>query len=157
MITNFSYQYEEDNYKFTIRRKDGKNLLNTRNYILRFKNTRNIEEVNISDNSVQYNYYYDKDDFVIQINNLIVGRELEINLKGKESFISTVAYINEEIKEILHDVQIETKLKELIDNILFSELEIRKKRIKLRKLKKKGLDSKYIKIFINLLEYIEKI
>ena len=29
--------------------------------------------------------------------------------------------------------------------------------IKIRKLKKKGLDNKYIKIFINLLEYIQKI
>lgn len=157
MITNFSYQYEKDNYKFIIRKKDGKNLLNTRNYILRFKNIKNIQEVNINDKLVQYNSYYDKDDFIIQINNLIVGRELEINIKGKDSFISRVTYLNEEIKEILHDLQIETKLKELIDEVLFSDLEIRKKRIKLRKLKNKGLDSKYIKIFINLLEYIEKI
>ena len=33
---------------------------------------------------------------------------------------------------------------------------IRKKRIKIRKLKRKGLDKKYINVFINLLEYIEK-
>ena len=46
---------------------------------------------------------------------------------------------------------------EKIDEVLFSELDVKKKRIALRKLKRKGLDSKYIKIFINLLEYIEKI
>ena len=47
--------------------------------------------------------------------------------------------------------------KEELDKVLFSDLEIRKKRIKVRKLKRKGLDSKYIKIFINLLEYTQKI
>ena len=157
MITNFSYTYEEDNYTFNIKRKDGKNLLNMRNYILRFKNTRNISQVNISDKMVKYNCYYDKDDFVIQINNFIVGRDLEVNIKGKDIFVSSVRYINEEIKDILYDLQINTNLKEKIDEVLFSDLEVKKKRIALRKLKRKGLDSKYIKIFINLLEYIEKI
>ena len=157
MITNFSYEYNGDNYKFIIKKKDGKNLISTRNYIIRFKNTKNIEEVLINDSMVKYNCYYDKDDFVIVINNLIVGRDLEINIKGTDTFISSVRYINEEIKEILYDLQIETTLKEKIDELLFSDLEIKKKRIKLRKLKKKGLDNKYIKIFINLLEYIEKI
>ena len=157
MITNFSYEYNGDNYKFIIKKKDGKNLISTRNYIIRFKNTKNIEEVLVNDSMVKYNCYYDKDDFVIVINNLIVGRDLEINIKGTDTFISSVRYINEEIKEILYDLQIETTLKEKIDELLFSDLEIKKKRIKLRKLKKKGLDNKYIKIFINLLEYIEKI
>ena len=41
--------------------------------------------------------------------------------------------------------------------ILFSDIDVRKKRIAIRKLKRKGLDNKYIKIFINLLEYIQKI
>ena len=157
MITNFSYEYNGDNYKFIIKKKDGKNLISTRNYIIRFKNTKNIEEVLVNDSMVKYNCYYDKDDFDIVINNLIVGRDLEINIKGTDTFISSVRYINEEIKEILYDLQIETTLKEKIDELLFSDLEIKKKRIKLRKLKKKGLDNKYIKIFINLLEYIEKI
>lgn len=157
MITNFNYQYEKDNYTFSIKRKDGKNLINRRNYILRFKNIKNITEVKINDQMVQYNCYYDKDDFIIKIDNFIIGRDLEINIKGNDTFVSSITYINEEIKDILYDLQIETKLKEKIDDVLFSDLEIRKKRIQLKKLKKKGLDNKYIKIFINLLEYIEKI
>lgn len=157
MITKFSYKYEKDNYTFSIKRGEGKNLINKRSYILRFKNTKNITEININDKIVKYNCYYDKDDFIIEVNNLIVGRDLEINIKGEDSFVSSVRYINEEIKDILYDLQLETELKEKIDEVLFSDLEIRKKRIKLKKLKRKGLDSKYIKIFINLLEYIEKI
>lgn len=157
MITSFNYQYKDDEYTFTINKKEGKNLLSKRNYILRFKNIRNITEVNINDNTVKYNAYYDGDDFIVNINDLIVGRELYINIKGKNSFINYVTYINEEIREILYDLEIDTRLKEKIDSILFSNLDIKKKRIQIRKLKKIGLDKKYIKIFIYLLEYIQKI
>ena len=157
MITNFSYQYEVDNYTFTITRGEGKTLISKRNYLIRFKNTRNITEVNLNDNMVSSGSYYDGNDFVIRIDNLIVGRDITVNIKGKDILVSSVRLINEEIKEILYDLPIETKLKELLDEVLFSDLEVRKKRIKIRKLKRKGLDSKYIKIFINLLEYVEKI
>ena len=88
---------------------------------------------------------------------LLIGRNLEINIKGKDSLVSSVSLVNEEIKEILYDINITTKLKEQIDKVLFSDIDVRKKRIAIRKLKRKGLDSKYIKIFINLLEYIQKI
>lgn len=156
MITNFNYQYEEDNYTFSIKKKEGKNLISRRNYILRFKNTKNITEVNVDDKMVICSYFYDKDDFIVKLDNVIVGRDISINIKGKDILVSSVMLINEEIKDILYDLEIETKLKEILDSILFSDLDVRKKRIKIRKLKRKGLDNKYIKIFINLLEYIEK-
>ena len=91
------------------------------------------------------------------VKDLLIGRNLEINIKGKNSLVSSVSLVNEEIKEILYDINITTKLKEQIDKVLFSDIDVRKKRIAIRKLKRKGLDSKYIKIFINLLEYIQKI
>lgn len=157
MITNFSYTYEIDNYKFAIKRGEGKNLLNTRSYILRFKNTKNISDVSIDDKMVKYTCYYDKNDFVVKMDNVIVGRDLEVNIKGNDIFVSSIRYINEEIKDILYDLQIDTNLKEKLDEVLFSDLDVRKKRIKLKKLKRSGLDNKYIKIFINLLEYTQKI
>lgn len=157
MITNFSYHYEKDNYTLKISKSEGKNLLSKRNYLLRFKNTKNIKAVYIEDKSITYNCYYDKNDFIIQINNLIVGRDLEVNIKGENVLVSSIRLINEDIKEILYDLAINTSLKDKLDEILFSDLEVKKKRIKIRKLKKKGLDNKYIKIFINLLEYIQKI
>lgn len=157
MITNFSYHYEKDNYTLKISKSEGKNLLSKRNYLLRFKNTKNIKAVYIEDKSITYNCYYDKNDFIIQINNLIVGRDLEVNIKGENVLVSSIRLINEDIKEILYDLAINTSLKDKLDEILFSDLDVKKKRIKIRKLKKKGLDNKYIKIFINLLEYIQKI
>ncbi len=156
MITKLEYKYEVDNYTLSIRRADGKNLLSRRNYLICFKNTKNVQEVNLNDKTVTYNCYYDKNDFIVKIDNMIVGRDFEVNIKGKDMLVSLVTLINEEIKDILYDLQIETRLKDMLDEILFSDLEVRKKRIKIRKLKRKGLDSKYIKIFINLLEYIEK-
>lgn len=157
MITNFTYKYNVDDYTLKISKLDGKNMLSRRNYILRFKNTKNIQLVDIKDKSITYNCYYDKNDFIIQINNLIIGREFEVNIKGKDILVSSVRLINEDIKEILYDLAINTRLKERLDEILFSNLDVKKKRIQIRKLRKKGLDSKYIKIFINLLEYIQKI
>ena len=157
MITNFSYEYKNDDYTFTIKKKEGKNLLSKRNYILKFKNIRNITEVNINDKSIKYNTYYQGDDFIVNINDSIIGRELSVNIKGNNTFINYVTYINEEIKEILYDLEIDTSLKEKLDSILFSDLDVKKKRIQIRKLKRKGLDKKYIKVFIYLLEYIQKI
>lgn len=156
MITKFNYQYELDNYTFIISKEEGKNLLSRRTYLLRFKNTRNITEVNIEDKTISYSTYYDRDDFIIKIDNAIVGREIKVNIKGTNILVGSDVIINEEIKNILFDLEIRTNLKEELDKILFSDLEIRKKRIKIRKLKRKGLDKKYINVFINLLEYIEK-
>ena len=79
-----------------------------------------------------------------------------IQEKSNAQLINLSDAENEEIKNILFDLEIRTNLKEELDKIQFSDLEIRKKRIKIRKLKRKGLDKKYINVFINLLEYIEK-
>ena len=87
----------------------------------------------------------------------MIGRDINVNIKGIDTIVSSVVLVNEEIKEILYDMSINTNLKEELDKILFSDIEIRKKRILIRKLKRKGLENKYIKIFINLLEYIQKI
>ena len=156
MITKFSYQYNKDDYNFTISREDGKNLLSKRTYLLRFKNTRNISEINLGDKNIKYTAYYDRDDFIVRLDNVTMGRNIDINIKGTNIFVGSDIIINEEIKNILFDLEIKTGLKEELDKILFSDLEVRKKRIKIRKLKRKGLDKKYINVFINLLEYIEK-
>ena len=99
----------------------------------------------------------DKNDFIVKLENVIIGRDVTINIKGSNMLVSSVRLINEEIKEILYDIEISTDLKDKLDEILFSDQDVRKKRIGIRKLRRKGLEHKYIKIFINLLEYIQKI
>ena len=65
--------------------------------------------------------------------------------------------IDDDIKGILEDLEIETLLKTKIDEILFSELPIKKKRIAIRKLKRQKLEPKFIKMFLKLLEYIKTV
>jgi hypothetical protein len=80
---------------------------------------------------------------------------LTLNCKGKDIEISADRIINEDIESIISDLQIETSMKEKIDAILFSNLSIKKKRIEIRKLSKNGLERKFVKLFLKLLEYIE--
>ena len=59
------------------------------------------------------------------------------------------------IDEILNDVLIETEVKQKLADILFGNLPIKKKRIEVRKLR--GLEKKFEKLFLKLLEYIEQV
>ena len=74
----------------------------------------------------------------------------------EENFeIEATRIINSEIDDILNDLLIETEVKQKLADILFSELPIKKKRIEVRKLK--GLENKFEKLFLKLLEYIEQV
>ena len=55
------------------------------------------------------------------------------------------------------DLQINTYVKERISSIMFSSMPMKDKRIEIRKLKRDGLSSQYIKLFLNLLEYVGEI
>ena len=82
---------------------------------------------------------------------------MTLNCKGKNIEIDAVRIINDDVESIISDLQIETRLKELIDHILFSDLTIKKKRIEIRKLANKGLERKFIKLFLKILDYIIEI
>ena len=48
-------------------------------------------------------------------------------------------------------------MKEQIDEVIFSEIPMKKKRIAVRKLRRKGLEQKFVRLFLKLLEYIEQV
>jgi hypothetical protein len=128
-----------------------------RNYHIRFKNTKLASVISVFSGGMQIqgNCYLEKNDLIIDILNVSTNRELKIVCKDEDVIEnSTIRLINDDIKGILEDLEIETTLKEKIDAILFSELSVRKKRIAIRKLKKAKLEPKFIKMFLNLLEYI---
>ncbi len=91
------------------------------------------------------------------VKDVSTAKQLTINCRGKDIEIDAERIINDDIDSILSDLQIKTSLKENIAAILFSELEIKSKRIEIRKLRVKGLNGKYIRMFIKLLEYIAEI
>ena len=76
---------------------------------------------------------------MIRLNDINVYEPIEVSIIGNNLEIETISVINEEIEGILDDLEINTILKEKIDDIIFSELTVKKKRIGLRKLKKQGL------------------
>ena len=161
IITNIDYNYMPNNYTLIIRPVEGKSgiIPNKRDYKIRFRNTKNAEYVktNIGMREVVHKAYTDETDFIIEVKDVPTTEQLTINCGGKAIEIDAVRLINEDIDDIISDLQIETKLKETIANIIFSDKEIRKKRIEIRKLRGRGLKSVFIKMFLKLLEYISEI
>ncbi len=159
MLTNFEYKYEKDDYKLLITNSNKLRIVDQRNYKIRFKNTVNITDVNVLYNKRPYDVQvsYDKDDFVIDVNDVISGGSLYINIKGKNIELENIQLVNDDIRSILNDLEIETRLKEKVDSILFSDASIGKKRIEIKKLKKEKLEPKFINMFIQLLEYISNV
>ena len=161
IMTTIDYNYLQNNYTLIIRPVEGKTgiIPATRDYKIRFRNTREADEVIIYINKdvVATENYVEDNDFIVEIKNVPTTSQITINCKGKDIEIDAVRIINEEIDSIISDLQIETRLKEKIANIFFSDLDIKKKRIEVRKLKKEGLESLFIRMFLKLLEYMNEI
>lgn len=159
--TEIDYNYQANNYTVIIRTVEGKTGIvpATRNYKIRFRNTRATNEViaNFDGNTLETNCYEDENDFIVELKNVKTVGQLSINCKGKAIEIDSIRLINEDIDTIISDLEVETRLKDKIASILFSNLTIKKKRIQIRKLKKDKLDAKFIKMFLRLLEYVEQI
>jgi alpha-glucosidase (family GH31 glycosyl hydrolase) len=161
ILTNIDYNYLQNNYTLIIRPVEGKTgiIPNTRNYKIRFRNTREADDVitYINKDVVTTTNYVEDNDFIVEVKDVPTTSQLTINCKGKDIEIDAVRIINEEVDSIISDLKIETRLKEKIANIFFSDLDIKKKRIQIRKLKSDGLDGLFIRMFLKLLEYIKEI
>lgn len=159
--TAIDYNYQENNYTVIIRAVEGKAgiIPDKRNYRIKFRNTRKTSDISINfDGTIMpFTSYEDERDFIIEVKDVNTIGQLTVICKGKAIEIDAVRLINEDIDEIISDLSIETSLKDEISSILFSNNTIKKKRISIRKLKKKGLEEKFIRMFIKLLEYIEQI
>lgn len=157
--TNYTFNYSKDQYELLITPQGSLGLVpNIRSYTIKFRNTQ-ASSITVTDgiNNIPATANLEANDLIIKIPNVQSGQTLKITCSGNNIENSTIRLINDDIKGILEDLEIETILKEKIDNILFSNLTIKKKRIAIRKLKRKGLEPKFIKMFISLLEYIETV
>ena len=155
-ITEYIFNYATDKFELIINPVSGQGLVpDFRNYKIRFRNT-NGASVSVSDgvNNIGASAILDGNDLVVEVPKVSGGQKIIVNCFGDNLENSTIKLINDDIKGILEDLEIETILKEKIDEILFGDLPIRKKRIEIRKLKRKGLETKFIKMFLKLLEYI---
>ena len=161
IMTYIDYNYLQNNYTLIIRPVEGKSGIvpPSRDYKIRFRNTREPDEVlaYIGKDVAITNYYVEENDFIVEIKDIPTTSQLTLNCKGKDIEIDAVRIINEEVDAIISDLQIETSLKDKIANVIFSDLDIKKKRIQIRKLKKDGLKSIFVRMFLKLLDYINDI
>jgi len=162
LITDIDYNYQANNFTAIIRPTDGKAgiIPEMRSYRVRFRNTRQATDVVLylgEEKQENVNAYVDGNDFIVEVPEISTTKQISINCKGKDIEIDAERIINEDVDSIISDLQIKTSLKEEIASIIFSEMEIKQKRIEMRKLKRKGLTSRYIQMFIKLLEYIAEV
>ncbi len=161
IITNIAFDYKENNYNVKINPIAGKSgiIPNTRDYKIRFRNTKytNLVIVNINRKNANFNSYISDNDFIVEINNVPTTEELTVSISGDKLEIAALRAINEDLNEIISDLKIETALKEKLAEIMFSDLDLSKKRISIRRLRSSGLEKVFIKMFIKLLEYIAEI
>ena len=159
--TSIDYNYLRNNYTVIIRSIEGKSGIvpEKRNYKLVFRNTREADDVSAFHNATPLNIRkgIDGNDFVVEVLDAPTIGQVTVNCKGRDIEIDAVRVINDDIDSILMDLQINTYLKEEIASIIFGEEPIKKKRIEIRKLKKKGLSKEYMSLFLKLLEYIAEV
>ena len=161
LVTSIDYNYLPNNYTVIIRAVEGRSNIvpENRNYKFRFRNTKKAEDVILyfNETKIDCTSYIDGTDFVVEAKNIRTDGQLTLNCKGKDIEIDAVRLINEDIGSIISDLQIETEMKMKIDEIMFSDLPINKKRINIRKLQRKGLEKKFVKLFLKLLEYVKQV
>jgi len=162
LLSDIDYNYQANNFTCIIRPVEGKADIvpARRSYKVRFRNTRKPSDVIVyigEDMLQDPKSYVDGNDFVVEVNNAPVSKQISINCKGTNIEISAERIINDDIDSIVQDLQINTNIKEQIAGILFTDDDVRSKRIKIRKLKKKGLHPRYITMFLKLLEYIAEL
>lgn len=159
LLTVIDYKYESDGYTLTLKALEGKSGIvpDTRNYKFRFRNTKNSTRVTVSHNGENKGFtsYVDGNDFIVEVTDVKTIGQLQIKCLEPKFEIEATRIINSEIDEILNDVLIETEVKRKLADILFGNLPIKKKRIEVRKLR--GLEKKFEKLFLKLLEYIEQV
>lgn len=160
-VTNINYVYNPDQYTVNIKPLEGKfNVLpEKRTYTLRFKNTTNIKTVNVvvNNQTIPTINYYERNDLIIKINNIIPTANINVQIAGEHIDVPVLRLINDEVDSIINDLLIDTRIKEKISEIIFSDDIIKKKRIQVRKLKNLGLDNRTINVFLKLLEYVDTI
>lgn len=162
LITDIDYNYQTNNFTVIIRPIEGKNdvVPPIRDYVIRFRNTRKPTDVFMfvgEERQSKVKSYIDGNDFVVEVNDVPTSKQITLNCKGKDIEIAAERIVNEDIDSILSDLQINTSLKETINSILTSNAEIKRKRIEIKKLKRKGLHGKYVNMFMKLLEYLAEL
>jgi hypothetical protein len=162
IVTGIDYTYQKNNFTVTIRPLAGKSgiIPKFRSYRIRFRNTKEPDEIiiHVGDEKVKGEVtYIDENDFIVELPAISTLKQITVNLKGKNIEIDGLRLVNDDFESILNDLPIKTETKNVIGEILFSDKSIQEKRIQVRKLRRLGINQKYITLFLKLLEYMAEV
>jgi len=162
LTTEINYYYKENDFSVSIEPIAGITSVvpEKRNYIIRFRNTKFTDGVQVFANEVNvpFKRYTDETDFVIEFYDVPVQSKIFVYCKGQDIEIDASRVINEDLESIINDLAIPTELKEQIDSIIFNqEYSIREKRIMIRHLRRDGLPKIFINMFMKLFEYMAEL
>ena len=162
LLTSIDYNYEPNHHIVTIQSKEGKTGIvpDKRTYRIRMKNTRAPEEVKVFFNKKPYTYsvYQKSISCIIEVKDVPTVGTLQIELLGKHIDIEAENLVKYDILSVIQDLQIKTELKEEVYQVLFdNEMPIKKQRIEIRKLESKGLERKFVTLFLKLLDYLAQL
>ncbi len=160
-LTEINYDISDEGYEVKLSPISGQKGIVPlqRNYTFKFRNTRVPDKVSVSvdGNIVPFAVQKDENDYIIKINKVSSLSKIQIKCVGESLEIEALRVINEDLDSIISDLMIETDLKVKLANIIFSDHPIKKKRIEIKRLKRDGLPTVFIKMFLRLLEYIADI
>ena len=159
--TNINFEYTKDNYILTMKATDGKSGIapEKRNYKIRFRNTKLIDNITVLVDGFTADYKSRKsdNDLIVEIPSVPTLSNVEVLCSQTNMEISTTLILNEEINSIISDLLIPTRLKEECAKVMFDkDVDVKTKRLNVRKLKNKGLKKIYIKMFLKLLEFVQE-
>ena len=161
IVTRFDYNYLKNAYNLIIRPFEGKSKIipDKRNYKIRFRNTREPRNIDVMQENkpVPFTSRIEDNDLIIDVKEVDTTRQLTVMCKGQDIEIDSQRILNDDIDSIISDLQIPTSIKSRIADIMYSKIDIQRKRIYLKKLKKNGLDNVFIKMFLKLLDYMKDI
>lgn len=159
--TVIEYNYLPNNHTVIIRSIDGKKGIvpDRRNYRICFRNTIKSDDVIVyfNDQKIDCKKYVKYSKFVIEVDDVPTIGQLTINCKGKDVEISAEEFLKRDFESVIFDLPLKTDMKEKIDEILFSDMSVKKKRIAIRHLTNHGLEKRFVKLFLKLLEYMAQV
>lgn len=159
--TKIEYKFAINGIELSITNFDGKEGIvpNTKNYKIVLKNIIKPEGMVVyCDNQViPYQANLIGNDFIIEVLDINIFSRLNIVCKGNKLEYNPVSILNHEIIDIVDDLPITTDLKIRVDEIIFSDIYNKDKRIAIKKLQSKGMDPKFVRLFLNLLEYVDNV
>jgi hypothetical protein len=157
--TEINYYYKENDFSVSLEPLEGVTgvIPEKRNYRIRFRNTKYTDGVQVfcDEKNVPYRRFIEDNDFVIEFDEIPTTSKVFVYCKGKDIEIDASRVINEDLEGIISDLTIPTEVKIKIDEIIFSNLSIKEKRIAIRRVK--GLPRVFVKMFMKLFEYLAEI